>query len=273
MRIISKFIIAAAAALAAVPAHAALPILQRTNLDFIRDAVAPALRVVRTTYNIAAKEYTEIYATDNDSVFGRDFSLAVITPAGIVLSESAIFPWKNDSGFQPYSNDETLTPTVHDRTFSKLSSTAIYRPFVKDEFADFIPVGTNGNDDIIYSLDFDNSDKEDYINCIRPHETTRGLAIWITVPENLDLNKDTEAQIKIENATIEFDNTSSPAEIKKINTNGTILGGIFVVPVVVRPGLIEFKLAGIIAPPAGPGTSWRVIKLDLPAAEDETPAI
>lgn len=250
-------------------ASATAQLVNRTDLSFVRDALTPSLRVVRTSYDIARKDFSEYFSADNDTVFGRSYTLGVVVPGGMVVSSHALAPWDADPKYEYYRNDETLTTKINDCVMSSLLPDADYRVVEIDEFSTPVPIPEVLNDSPVYFIDVTNNIGADALEIMTPDETTNGLAIWVATQEGRSLDSTTDMFVKIENAKLEFDAVNPWATIKKVATKGEILGGIFVVPILKAPGVLQFTVAGFMAPPTGPNEPWRVIKAQLPAPDDE----
>lgn len=242
--------------------------LGRQNNEFIRKAIEPALRVVKTSYNVATRDFSQQFGNHGDSVFGLDYSLAVATPAGMIVSSSVIAPWDNDPNYEYFRNDEDLTTQIHDCTFSVLAPDAAYVPVAVDEFDIPAPMAASLEKSPLYLMNVTNLAPESGLVFATPQETTDGFVIWATVPEGANLATTTDLTIKVENAKLEFDLVEPYVTVKKVATRGRILGGVFVEPVIEAPGLVRLMLRGVLAPPVGPNQGWRVMRVAVPPTDE-----
>lgn len=249
------------AALAISPAIAsANPLLGETNYDFIRNAIAQSLRIVHATYDVATADLSGRFCAEGDSVYGRSYSLAVISDRGILLSPVAGKPWDFDHGFIDLRNDSQYTPVVHDHTFSLLSNPAQFTKAPLDETSIVLPAyDTTDSPLYVATTEKDLSDKA--LPCYDPQGKVDGFAIWIVNHATNNIAQNADLLIKVTSTPITFSESDIDATINPVKTQGSVIGGIYLVPQTIAPGVVKFQLAGVIVPSLQVNQPWRVVKI------------
>lgn len=263
MNIIKKAAIALAVLAAAPSLQAQSQLLKTVNLDFLSDALSPAVRVVRSTYLVANSDLSQKYAAKNDTVFGRDYSMAFIVPGGIVIPEAALMPWAGDPKFNTYRENPAYQPYLHDRTMALLAPDALYQPLdIESTLGEEVPAGNSSSPLRLVSTG--SIEGAPALETMVPTETTRGFAVWYILLPDTDIDSTTSLNIKIESVNVDFNADGTPATITPAYTRGDILGGLFVAPVIESPGLVRFKVAGFLAPGSRLDEKWQVLPAILP---------
>lgn len=270
MNILKKAVIALAVMAAAPAMQAQSQLLKTVNLDFLSEALSPAVRVVRSTYLVANADLSQKYAAKNDSVFGRDYSVAFIVPGGIVIPESVLLPWASDSKFNTYRDNPAYQPYLHDRTMALLAPDALYQPLeIEATLGEEVPAGNSSSPLRIVSVE--SIDPCMALETMVPAETTRGFAVWYIVLPDTDIDSTTALNVKIESVNVDFNAYGSPATINRAYTRGEILGGLFVVPIIESPGLVRFKVGGFLVPGSRADEKWQVFPAILPTPVELEP--
>lgn len=272
MNILKKAALALAVLSAAPVMQAQSQLLKTVNLDFLSESLSPAVRVVRSTYLVANADLSQKYAAKNDSVFGRDYSIAFIVPGGLVLPESALLPWIGDSKFNTYRDNPAYQPYLHDRTMAFLAPDALYLPLdIESTLGEEIPAGNTSSPLRLVSAELISQSMA--LETMVPTETTRGFAVWYIALPDTDIDTTTALNVKIESVNVDFNADGSPATINRAFTRGDILGGLFVVPVIESPGLVRFKVAGFLSPGNRADEKWLVYPAIIPAPVELEPVI
>ncbi|MGM9860413.1 MAG: hypothetical protein ACI31C_06630 [Muribaculaceae bacterium] len=250
------------AALAFCPAAvSANPLIGDANYDFIRNAIAPSLRIVHSTYDVASADLSNRFCAQGDSVYGHSFSLAVISDRGILLSPTAGRPWDFDKYFVEISNDPQYTALNRGYYFSLLSNPAQFTKAPLDEFSVVLPAYNNAEGSLLYiaSTETDLSNKA--LLCGDFQGKLDGFAVWVVNPANNNIVQNADIFIKIAPTPITLSDSPGDTSINPVKTQGTIIGGVYLVPVTLSPGVIQFQVAGLIVPSSRVNQPWCVVKI------------
>lgn len=250
------------AALAFSPVAAfANPLLGDSNYDFIRIAIAPSLRIVHSAYDVATADLSNRFCAEGDSVYGHSFSLAVISDRGILLSHTAGRPWDSDKYFTDLSNDPQYTPLIRGYYFSLLSNPAQFSKAPLDEFSVVLPTYNNENS-LLYTASTETDLSNKALLCGDFQGKIDGFAVWVVNhPANNNMTQNADLLIKVAPTPITFSDSAIDATINPVKTQGTIIGGVYLVPVTLTPGVIQFQVAGLIVPSSRINQPWCVVKI------------
>ncbi len=261
-----KFALTIISTLVALSSMAQLKFATETNYDFIRDALRPCVRVVRSSYFVTDREITQRYASPNDSVFSTEFSVAYAVPQGLIVTESAIKPWMHDPMFDEYRESNEYQALLNDRTFTTVSEAPNYQPVQTSEGSFHTPIETS--DSTLYVMDVLGINDSTTIECIELKGDIDGFIAWFVETRDMNLFETSDLNIKITQTNLVFNDGNTAVESPKTpRTMGKILGGLFVVPVTERAGVIEFKIAGFVVPNPKSNSHVTVYKAVVPQAE------
>ena len=198
--------------------------------DLIYKAVAPALKIVKQQYRL--KKDGDFFGKNNKPHFGEASSLAVKVAGGTILQHEVLYPWVNDKDYQDANESGKYTPVLYDSYQKSING----NKFEKVDLELGTPyVRQIGKDSLLYvhydaysdfGLDIDSSSgKKD------------GYMLWIY---------DSEKKYEY---TVEALSVNSSVDVTVISMETSapdaILGGVYVIPVVERPGTISFHLVGV----------------------------
>lgn len=230
------------------------------NFDFVRRAVVPALRVVRTTYDMARADFSESFSMENDTVFGRVHTLGVVTDKGLVVPSEAVMPWLADPNFAYYKNDSTLTPRINDMTASPLGPRAAFTPVKVDEYSVPTPIPAGVTDAPLFALTLQPSEEAVLPSGAPAADSVEGIAIWVAVPKGETPATTADLIVKVVTTDVTFKDGATYASLPPAVTGGTLLGGVYLEPSNPSPGVILLTAVGFILPPAGPQSPWRIVR-------------
>lgn len=252
-------IIIAAIAFSPVAASAN-PLIGDANYDCIRNAIAQSLRIVHSTYDVASSaNLSERFCAQDDSVYGHSFSLAVISDRGILLSHTAGRPWDSDRYFTDLRNDPLYTPLIRGYSFSLLSNPAQFTKAPLDEFSVVLPAYNNDEGSLLYTASTETDLSNKALLCGDFQGKLDGFAVWVVNPARNNIAQNADIYIKIVPTPITLSDSATDASINPVKTQGTIIGGVYLVPVTLTPGVIQFQVAGLIVPSSRPN-QWCVVK-------------
>lgn len=255
----------------------------KISTEFVREAVLPAVRVVKTTYFVTDSAFSQNYAYKTDSVFGTDFSLGIVTEQGLIVPEKSVCPWKTDERYAPYLNNIQYQPVLHMRTVAVPAAEPQYEVF--EQTLGSLATALN-SDSALFVLTTDEERRMTAPSFTIVNEETKGLMVWFMLSSKVDITQSANFDIKVSNATIEFTDAPKADAPEDVASGGALLGssssaifgGVFVVPVVTGPGKVDFQIAGILAADADSKGKWVLYKPimpqvgDTPTDEDEQPA-
>lgn len=273
MRIFRQLALAALIAACTVGAAA-----QKNNLfrqvrmpkfdKYITEAILPAISVVRSTYFVAdANE--QRYRAKNDTVFGREYSLCVMTTSGPVFSDCAENPWDFDARFDKYRNNPAYRTRLNDHTLAPADGSGDYKPFVINEelWLKSIPAGTE-NSPVLLGQFEPATENIGLATAVPAGAAVEGIIMWFTYDHASDTIADRQrVNVSYEEATLNFGNNSTSVAYKPLNAPdaGDIIGSIFLMPVNTAPGVLELRLGAFVVPPSGQEDSWTVLAADIPS--------
>ena len=260
-------LIPALAAAAALTASAQFPsMIQQIDQDFLRRAITPAVKVVRTTYFMADAELTQRYSSQTDTVFGYDYSLAYQTPDGFITTVGTVNPWATDPRFEEYRNSAEYTPLLNNRAYATLTDAPVY-----ENLAMMPPVET-APESGLWLVRSENV-PAGYMQAGAADTDTKGFMTWFVLPNGCDIQKNTDLNIKFSRFTPEFDSKGRCAAPALPATTGDIIGGIYVQPVPADNGTVTLRIAAVLTRTTPRGNTWQLAKIDMSGQPaDETPA-
>lgn len=227
----------------------------------VREAISPALAVVRTSYLVADYDFANFYGFEGDSIFGASYSVAVNTTAGTVLAARAVEPWKSDRNYAPYLDNEQYQPYISSTMFSPLEEKADFKPLM---FMDgSLPEPLDCNDGIFVALT-NIAETSQTLECVAYDRPVSGIAVWFynELASPLSLGN-ADVNMKFSPCTANF----SPSECTVPVTNRSFtkspaIGGIFLVPEYPGNGTVVFKVGGFIVP-AGETDKWVIARASV----------
>ncbi|MDO4319413.1 MAG: hypothetical protein Q4C34_02445 [Bacteroidales bacterium] len=258
-----KTIISALALTAAVSATAQLPSMTpQIDLGFIREAISPAVKVVRTTYFMADAELTQRYSSQTDTVYGYDYSLAYQTPDGFIISEGTVNPWLTDPRFEEFRNSTEYTPLLNNRAYATLSDKPVYENLAPKPLTDMEAIGKDSG--LVWFRSENIPAGTIKAGAVKG---AKGFMAWFVIPRDTDLQTNTDLNIKFSRLTPEFDDKGFAKAGTLPITGGEIAGGIYVQPVAGDNGTITLHIAGVLSRTSPRTGAWRLVRIDAPGSD------
>lgn len=243
---------------------------------YIAEAVLPAISVVRSTYFVA-DDNEQRYRAKNDTVFGREYSLCVMTTSGPVFSDCAEKPWDYDARFDKYRNNPAYKTRLNDHTLAPADGSGEYKPFVINEELWLKPIPAGADSSPVLLGQFDPATENvGLATAVPAGAAVEGIIMWFTYDHASDTIADRQrVNITYDEATLNFGNNATTVAYKPLNAPdaGDIIGSIFLMPVTTAPGVLEFRLGAFIVPPSGLEDSWTVLAADLPSLGESVDAV
>ncbi|MBR1929088.1 MAG: hypothetical protein IJ834_05035 [Paludibacteraceae bacterium] len=221
-----------------IPLPAQLP---SANQQLIQKTVKDGLFILQTAYILQDSTGNQ-FGRQGKQYFNQITSFAFAIDNHIITHNNSLTPWLHDDQFQQYKLqyqpflNQTLIKNITDSAFTDIDSTSIAQ--AKPIFNSYT------------ALNYPNTQGFDT-------DTTKGYKDgWLCLLTQPDT---TNFEIRCINYPINIDSLPSiSANIQSIMPK--TLGGVYLNPVISKPGNINFKLCGIIQP-APQGNSFNI---DLP---------
>lgn len=212
--------------------------VKSTEQDFIEKAVLPGLFISQQSFQICDPTNGDLFGLNGNEEFDVIYSLGIKLPNGILLTDKAVRPWKYSVEYRPYASE--YDPVFHKANFTEVSGDVAYTPLhynasdvkmLADTTLYYFKTDSFGN--IGFETDMTTGNKN-------------GWVVWIYPEHNEQLSTGNKLSTSIYQKEMEVDNEGKPLEISLPNSNVTPLGGLFLVPQYDVPGIIVFKLCGIM---------------------------
>ncbi len=226
--------------------HAQQLILSKsTAAQWMETVTRSALFLSRQSFRLSDNKTGELYGLDNKDEFGTDISLGVKVKDGYILTDKAIRPWEYNDKFGKYKDH--YKPVPYKSEYSELTENTRY---------DTLDISPSKMQEIstasLYLITSDClSGKGLTIDCTSGKKL--GWVIWACTEKDEDLNKTAKVKLICYSKDVE----AKDNEMIDIDTPDypNILGGIYVTPVNISIGMMEFHLSGIIAKHNG---KWNI---------------
>lgn len=205
-------------------------LLQSDDQELIKQAIAPALYVVESSYVVQDKESGQRFGLDGKSYFNQLSLLGVHIENTIVMNDRVLSPWEKDDTFAPYA--EEYTPQLYQVKSYLLYDSVQYAI----DSAKLISAPHASENYLLIASDNDGLEMD----------TTSGDKDgWIVY---LNTNKKGERILRCMKKKIVIANSSSPQKVEIPQLLTSDFGGVFIIPKVKKIGQIEFRICGIISP-------------------------
>lgn len=201
--------------------------------DLIAQAVTPSLSIVRQQYCVNLNGQS--YGLPGQNHFGETYSLAIKVDGASYLSDQVLRPWRYDPNY--YALDPgKYTPALY-KTYQRKLTEESYVP-VQLELETVWTVPTDA-DSALYRhseavSDFGLSVDTEAIG--KP-----GYLVWVLAD---DADSTVNVTLETETYTHAVTEDVEPAPLT-LAEGRKVLGALFVVPQVVKPGVLQFCLAGV----------------------------
>lgn len=210
----------------------------------LRDHVRKSFVVIRQDYQLVNDEAGEIKNAPGKDYWKRTYSLGVrVGNENYLISADAVKPWRNES----LSKNDHFQPAI---------SYSAVKPVDAIEFDELIFVDSDLSEIAADRLYIMPGAEEPGLTVMSPEGKLSGYAV-MAVPDT---------RLSDDNETSQFTFSVTPmafsfSESKKLYTPSVELpadamGGVFVVPVSFRPGLIEFCITGAFQKVGG---LWKLV--------------
>lgn len=208
----------------------------QNSTQLINDAVMPALSVVRQQFRL--ERDGKYYGKNNRSFYGESFSLGVKITGGELLQKQVLCPWSYDDDYQQLYQTGKYKPVLS-RSFQRELCDSTYKIVDLELGTEYIkPISGD-------SLVFLHADAHNDFGLIIDEFSGEksGYMIWVYS----SWQNDSAMQFSLKQSHMKIvTNKDSIISVKPKDQENAI-GGLYVVPVVERVGLIRVKLVGVCA--------------------------
>lgn len=243
----------------------------------IGEAVLPSIDVVRSTYFVADSTFEQKYRAKGDTVFGREYSLCVMTASGPVFSACAETPWDFDARYDKYRGNPAYKTLLNDHTLAPADGSGEFMPFAINEEVWLKPVPDGAVESPVLLGQFEPAtDRKGLMTAVPAGNAVNGIVMWFTYnPESETVAGKQRVNVSYEEVSLNFGKNESSTTFKPVNAPeaGELIGSIFLMPVVTAPGVLEFRLGAFIVPPTGLEEEWTVLSADMPSLADSDTAL
>ena len=204
--------------------------------QMVENAVKPSIVIVKSSFQIRNNKTGMLYGLNGKKVFGEQLSYGIKVQDGIILNDFIVSPWKYNESFLKYKNE--YTPVLNAIQYSALGDTARY---------DSLNVESDGLITLCDSTLFylgNESCKGVVID--NDYGEKQGWMLWITIPEESDLNKTVDLTIIAQQKSVDITKKKNLFEVQSPKTDYQVIGGLFVTPNYETIGSVCFQLSGIL---------------------------
>lgn len=232
----------------------------------LEDAITPGLFIVKSGFQICDKETGELFGLNGKDDFGEAYGIGILTSGGLVLSDEIVRPWRYNDKFRKY--EEKYDPIFTQPMYRLISKDAQLSQLELD-----IASGNLIEDSTLYILNSPNFDKAGF-NLDDTTGKQTGWTVWFTPNDSENLSDSESLDFIIQHQELEIPNRSKLLDIDHPETDKQLLGGIFIVPEICGPGILQFRLSGIAVHTGGKWTlSFPVWETKDESVEKTTPEV
>ena len=214
-------------------------LVKSTSQQFIEDAVTSGLFVSEQSFQICDKETGELFGLNGKSEFGKQYSIGIKIPGGLLLNDVAVRPWMYDMKYGKYK--DKYDPVFYQAKFAEMKEKAEFdslaysmtgmQELIDTTLYSFSSDAFNGKG---FALDYTKGEKD-------------GWLVWIIADENADISSMPKLNYSIYRKKLEVDGPKVSFDVVHPDEKQNILGGIYVVPYYTEIGVIEFRLCGVMS--------------------------
>lgn len=241
----SLYILAAMAISAATSCFA-----QQSGVEsFLQKYINGGIVVFRQDYQLVDEEENEIRNAPGKEYWDRVYSVgARIGESYFLAGIDAARPW-NKSGL---SKNGRMQPMISATAYRSINST------------EFEPVDFDASDlnEIRQGRIFlSTGSEENGFSMYAPDGATRGYAVWVSTGKPIETDDLQQLQTTLTPMKITFHEETAIYELPE-QPEGNIIGGLFVIPLSPRPGLIDLSVAGHLQKIGG---IWKLVSIEDPS--------
>lgn len=210
-----------------------------SNQQLIEDVVKSGLFISKQSFQICDRETGELFGLNGRKEFGVQYTIGIKIPNGFVLTDKAVRPWLYNNKFGKYK--QKYDPVFYQATFSEMTEKAKY------DSLDYTVAKLDALvDTTIYKFSSGTFDNNGFVLDGTTGKKD-GWIVWITAKREHNFEESANLNYTIYRKTITIGADKQSFDISNPNLEQNILGGIYVVPVYTKIGVIEFRLCGIVS--------------------------
>lgn len=217
------------------------------NQQFIENSIKPGLFLSRQSFQICDKETGELFGLNGKKEFGVQYTIGVKCHEGFFLVDQAVRPWLYNNKFEKYK--AKYDPVFYQAMFSEIGGKANYDPLDYTLTKQEILVDTT-----LYQFS-SRTFKGEGFKLENSMGEKDGWVVWITASRQTDFEEAADLSYTIYKKDIKIDYKGQSFDLEAPNVDRIIVGGIYVVPVYVNIGVIEFRLCGVLV---SQNNQWKI---------------
>ena len=208
--------------------------------EIFKETVKPGLFIVKTGFQICDKESGELFGLNGKDDFGESYGIGVKTPDGIVLYDRSVRPWRYNRKFGKYV--EKYDPIFTQPMYKAVSTDSQLSSLDLD-----MATGITLVDSTLYIFDSPTFDKVGF-NLNEDAGKQLGWMVWITANDTDELTDASKIDYIISRHEYEISGRGEVVSLNAPDIDQQILGGVFLVPNIPAPGMLQINLCGIAVP-------------------------
>lgn len=208
--------------------------------EIFKETIKPGLFIVKTGFQICDKESGELFGLNGKDDFGESYGIGIKTPDGIVLYDRSVRPWRYNKKFGKYM--EKYDPIFTQPMYKSVSTNSQLSSLDLD-----MATGTTLVDSTLYKFDSPTFDKVGF-NLNEETGKQLGWMVWITAKGTDNITDAEKIEYTVSRQEYEIFGRGENLSIDQPDIDQQILGGVFLVPRVSGPGLLQISISGIAIP-------------------------
>lgn len=208
--------------------------------EIFKETIKPGLFIVKTGFQICDKESGDLFGLNGKDEFGESYGIGIKTPNGIVLYDRSVRPWRYNKKFGKYM--EKYDPFFTQPMYKSVSTDSQLSSLDLD-----MATGITLVDSTLYKFDSLTFDKVGF-NLNEETGKQLGWMVWITAKGTDNPTDAEKIEYTVFRQEYEIFGRGENLSIDQPDIDQQILGGVFLVPNVPGPGMLQVNLCGIAIP-------------------------
>lgn len=210
------------------------------NQQLIEEAVREGLFIVRQAYQLedTTAEPPAYYGRDGKSYFGQTYSVGARLCGGYVIDARLTAPWLEDTHFEEYRHSTQYRPVISKTEYRDIAEITYHPLAFRAENRDSVQKGSVcQQQDSLFSAGFSLWEEEGLC---------KGWVVLAVGEKPLSESDSAQLSLLIYRTEVNLEADKQLYEIKAPATSLSVMGGIYVYPVVNGIGQLSFRLAGLV---------------------------
>ncbi len=191
----------------------------------------------------------KFFGLSGNREFGSENTLAIKVKNGYLIYDIARVPWDYNPRFAKFK--KRYTPVLFPSQYSELNTEARYDSisYKNEELVTIYPEQLYGmKSDIFFN---------DGFSVAHRIGNSDGFVVWYILPSDMDMNATTNLDIVVVPEKIEIsEDRSKEYPVSYPQVDGTIMGGLYIVPEISSVGRLDFIINGILI---GSQDDWKLV--------------